>query len=64
MSQIDTFDPKKRGNSKSKPRISGTDYALIDARARMRLLKQDREFASSMKELWRGRDYSLFQKTR
>ena len=25
MSQIDTFDPKKRGNSKATPRASGTD---------------------------------------
>ena len=30
MSQIDTFDPKKRGNSKSKPSVAGTDYDLID----------------------------------
>ncbi len=30
MSQIDTFDPKKRGNSKSKPSIAGTDYDLVD----------------------------------
>jgi hypothetical protein len=30
MSQIDTFDPKKRGNSKSKPAVAGTDYDLID----------------------------------
>ncbi len=30
MSQIDTFDPKKRGNSKSAPRLPGTDYDLID----------------------------------
>lgn len=30
MSQIDTFDPKKRGNSKSKPSVPGTDYDLID----------------------------------
>lgn len=30
MSQIDTFDPKKRGNSKSRPRVSGTDYEIID----------------------------------
>ncbi len=28
MSQIDTFDPKKRGSSKT--RTAGTDYALID----------------------------------
>jgi hypothetical protein len=28
MSQIDTFDPKKRGNSKT--RTAGTDYELID----------------------------------
>lgn len=30
MSQIDTFDPKKRGNPKSAPSLPGTDYALID----------------------------------
>ena len=30
MSQIDTFDPKQRGNSKSKPKVPGTDYSLID----------------------------------
>ena len=30
MSQIDTFDPKKRGNPKSKPKIPGTDYEVID----------------------------------
>jgi len=30
MSQIDTFDPKKRGNSKSAPSLPGTDYDLID----------------------------------
>ena len=30
MSQIDTFDPKKRGNSKATPRVSGTDYDIID----------------------------------
>lgn len=30
MSQIDTFDPKKRGNSKSKPRAAGTDYNVVD----------------------------------
>ena len=30
MAQIDTFDPKKRGNSKSRPSVAGTDYELID----------------------------------
>jgi hypothetical protein len=30
MSQIDTFDPKKRGNSKSTPSLPGTDYNIID----------------------------------
>lgn len=30
MSQIDTFDPKKRGNSKSAPSLPGSDYDLID----------------------------------
>ncbi len=30
MSQIDTFDPKKRGNPKSSPKMPGSDYAAID----------------------------------
>lgn len=30
MSQIDTFDPKRRGNSKSRPTVPGTDYDVID----------------------------------
>lgn len=30
MAQIDTFDPKKRGNSKARPSVSGTDYDIID----------------------------------
>jgi hypothetical protein len=30
MAQIDTFDPKKRGNSKASPAVAGTDYDLID----------------------------------
>ena len=30
MSQIDTFDPKTRGNPKSKPSVAGSDYAAID----------------------------------
>ncbi|PAW68279.1 MAG: hypothetical protein B9S34_02960 [Opitutia bacterium Tous-C1TDCM] len=30
MSQIDTFDPKVRGNPKSKPSAAGSDYAAID----------------------------------
>jgi hypothetical protein len=30
MSQIDTFDPKKRGNSKVKPSVPGTDYNIIE----------------------------------
>jgi hypothetical protein len=30
MAQIDTFDPKKRGNPKSKPSSAGSDYAAID----------------------------------
>lgn len=29
MSQIDTFDPKRRGSSKSKPSLPGTDYDLV-----------------------------------
>ena len=30
MSQIDTFDPKRRGNSKGTPKVAGSDYAAID----------------------------------
>ena len=30
MSQIDTFDPKARGNAKAKPARPGSDYDLID----------------------------------
>ena len=30
MSQIDTFDPKRRGNPKSTPKTPGSDYAAID----------------------------------
>jgi hypothetical protein len=30
MSQIDTFDPKRRGNSRSRPTVPGTDYDTID----------------------------------
>jgi hypothetical protein len=30
MAQIDTFDPKKRGNSRAKPAVPGTDYDIID----------------------------------
>ena len=30
MSQLDTFDPKRRGNPRSAPKIAGSDYASID----------------------------------
>lgn len=30
MSQVDTFDPKRRGNPKSNPKVPGSDYAAID----------------------------------
>jgi hypothetical protein len=30
MSQIDTFDPKRRGDSKGTPKIAGSDYASIE----------------------------------
>ncbi len=30
MAQIDTFDPKKRGNPKASPKVAGSDYASID----------------------------------
>lgn len=30
MAQIDTFDPKRRGNSKAKPKIAGSEYNSIE----------------------------------
>ncbi|MCR9116588.1 MAG: DUF1501 domain-containing protein, partial [bacterium] len=30
MSQIDTFDPKRLGNSKASPKLAGSEYASID----------------------------------
>jgi len=30
MSQIDTFDPKKRGNPKASPKVAGSDYDSIE----------------------------------
>jgi len=30
MSQIDTFDPKKRGNSKASPKVAGSEYNSIE----------------------------------
>ncbi|MHC4878002.1 MAG: DUF1501 domain-containing protein [Planctomycetota bacterium] len=30
MSQIDTFDPKKRGNSKASPKVAGSEYGMVD----------------------------------
>ncbi|HRE82533.1 MAG TPA: DUF1501 domain-containing protein [Opitutaceae bacterium] len=30
MSQIDTFDPKRRGNPRATPKVAGSDYAAID----------------------------------
>ncbi|QDV26422.1 DUF1501 domain-containing protein [Aureliella helgolandensis] len=30
MSQIDTFDPKHRGNSQASPKLAGSEYAAID----------------------------------
>lgn len=30
MAQIDTFDPKQRGNPKVSPKVAGSDYAAID----------------------------------
>src|SRR5690606_12759083 len=30
MAQIDTFDPKKRGDPKASPKVPGSDYAAID----------------------------------
>lgn len=30
MSQIDTFDPKRRGDSRASPKVSGSEYGTID----------------------------------
>ena len=30
MAQIDTFDPKRRGNSKASPKVAGSEYGTID----------------------------------
>ncbi|MCA9067627.1 MAG: DUF1501 domain-containing protein [Planctomycetaceae bacterium] len=30
MSQIDTFDPKARGNSKASPKVAGSEYGTVD----------------------------------
>ena len=30
MSQIDTFDPKKRGDSKASPKLAGSEYDAVD----------------------------------
>jgi len=30
MAQIDTFDPKQRGNSKASPKVAGSEYGMID----------------------------------
>lgn len=30
MSQIDTFDPKTRGNSKASPKVAGSEYDTVD----------------------------------
>ena len=30
MCQLDTFDPKRRGNPRSAPKVAGSDYASID----------------------------------
>jgi hypothetical protein len=30
MAQIDTFDPKRRGNSKASPKVAGSEYAAIE----------------------------------
>lgn len=34
MAQIDTFDPKRRGNPKASPKYAGSDYAAIDTAVR------------------------------
>lgn len=30
MAQVDTFDPKRRGDSKASPKVAGSEYAAID----------------------------------
>ncbi|WDI41679.1 DUF1501 domain-containing protein [Bremerella sp. P1] len=30
MAQIDTFDPKQRGNSKASPKVAGSEYGTVD----------------------------------
>ncbi|PQO25607.1 DUF1501 domain-containing protein [Blastopirellula marina] len=30
MAQIDTFDPKRRGNSKASPKLAGSEYGTVD----------------------------------
>lgn len=30
MAQIDTFDPKRKGNSKASPKVAGSEYSSID----------------------------------
>lgn len=30
MSQLDTFDPKRRGNPRAAPKVAGSDYASIE----------------------------------
>lgn len=30
MAQIDTFDPKRRGNSKAAPKVAGSEYGTVD----------------------------------
>lgn len=30
MAQIDTFDPKRRGNSKASPKVAGSEYGTVD----------------------------------
>lgn len=30
MAQIDTFDPKRRGNSKASPKVAGSEYDTVD----------------------------------
>ena len=30
MAQVDTFDPKRRGDSKTSPKVAGSEYAAID----------------------------------
>jgi hypothetical protein len=39
-----------------------TEWALVDMRARDKLVKHDKAFARTMREIWKGREYALFRR--